>query len=411
MRLVLLVVAVLVLTGCGSMARGVTEAMMAEARRPVVGRCEVEGRSFVGVGGYQRPGVPLKVLMVHGVGDYRQGYSDALAAGIARELGFGTRSRTSKQLQLMGPLTAAGTTLPGPVQQPLGELKVNHYQRRDGATLEVHELLWNRLTSHEKSLLTFDSSADLGRQRASLNRDFKQLLNAHIADPLIYLGPTGGAIRQSVAQALCLLRQQRWSQLAEEGSWQCPVDAKPNAAAEDPLVIVSHSLGSRIVIDALAEISGRAAADDSRLWRDQVVPVYMLSNQLQLLQLGRKAPAVVERRGQFCGPDATTPAERQLARLEIVAISDPNDLLSYSVPQPFIDRFIDSRLCPQLTNVSFTLTTPVELFGIGQLAMPMEAHKGYLDNPELITLLAHGLVASAGLNGMRPCRQLVLEEG
>lgn len=398
--------------GCAGIAQGVTTAVIDDSRRPVVGQCEVEGKAFLGIASYRQPAVPLKVLMVHGVGNYSRGYSDALAAGLANELGFHHRSRLSKQLQLAGPLRAVdGQQLPGPISEPLGELRITRFSDDLGQQMEVHELLWNPLSAPEKQLLIFDNSAAITRQRASLNRDFKQLINAHIADPLIYLGPTGAAIRRSVSQALCLLSDQRWEDLADEGQWQCqPQRSDYPRYPDDPLVVISHSMGSRIVVDALTEFSAaesaRPVADH---WRQRVVPLFMLSNQLQLLQLGRHAPEITEARDQYCGPQATAAGQRRLKRLDIVAVTDPNDLLSYPVPQPFIDQFIDSRLCPELTNVSFTVTNPVDLFGIGQFAMPMDAHKGYLDHPELIQLLAHGLVEAPGQVGLRPCHLLSLD--
>ena len=414
LRWLALAAALQLVSGCAGVARGVTEAVIEESRRTVAGYCAVEGKAFVGIGGYRQPAKPLKLLMVHGVGDYRSGYSDALARRLADELGFDQKSRLTKVLDLSIPRSALAhdEALPGPVHVPLGQLRVSRFSQQQGPeVMLVYELLWNPLSLAEKQLLLFDASSALNSQRASLNRDLKQLLNAHIADPLIYLGPTGNAIRSSVTQSLCTLADSRWDELPPSGRLECDPGglAFPRFGA-DPTVIISHSMGSRIVLDAVGDLASHVQGTHSAaLLRQRVLPVFMLSNQLQLLQLGRPSPPVVDERASYCGPLAPRAEERHLKRLEIVAVTDPNDLLSYPVPQAFVDDFIDSRLCAELTNVAFTVTNPVDLFGIGQLAMPMDAHKGYLDHAELTKLLAHGLAAAPGIRGLRSCSRLALE--
>ena len=59
------------------------------------------------------------------------------------------------------------------------------------------------------------------------------------------------------------------------------------------------------------------------------MPVYMLANQLPLLELGRKPAIVRGQIDQHCRPDGELHAQRILGKLPIYAFSDPNDILSY----------------------------------------------------------------------------------
>jgi hypothetical protein len=54
--------------------------------------------------------------------------------------------------------------------------------------------------------------------------------------------------------------------------------------------------------------------------------------------------------------------EKETAKLEevlaqIIAFSDPNDLMSYPVPDQFADRYIESRLCRSVTNVTINVAS------------------------------------------------------
>lgn len=72
-----------------------------------------------------------------------------------------------------------------------------------------------------------------------------------------------------------------------------------------------------------------------------------------------------------------------------MAFSDPNDILSYAVPQDFADKYIDSRICPQVTNVSVNVAPEISAFGVG-IVNPVTAHTAYDNSPKVIGLITRG---------------------
>ena len=72
----------------------------------------------------------------------------------------------------------------------------------------------------------------------------------------------------------------------------------------------------------------------------------MLSNQLPLLEAGREGQQVTGQIGAYCGPSPTKPG-RFFAKTEIIAFSDPNDLMSYPVPDKFADKYIEFAPVPE----------------------------------------------------------------
>jgi len=52
---------------------------------------------------------------------------------------------------------------------------------------------------------------------------------------------------------------------------------------------------------------------------------------------------------------------------------------------------MDSRLCPEITNVILNVAKVVNVLGIGELANPMKAHNGYHTDDQVIGLITKGL--------------------
>ena len=80
----------------------------------------------------------------------------------------------------------------------------------------------------------------------------------------------------------------------------------------------------------------------------------MLSNQLPMLQLGRKLPEVTGQWDAYCRADDEHYNSHVLSETSIITFSDRNDILSYAIPQGFVDQYIDPRLCAdtRLTLIS-----------------------------------------------------------
>ncbi len=74
----------------------------------------------------------------------------------------------------------------------------------------------------------------------------------------------------------------------------------------------------------------------------------------------------------------------------ICPFSDPNDLMSYPVPDQFADKYIESRLCPSVTNVTINVAAVNSFLGLGEVANPLGAHIGYGPDERVGALIANG---------------------
>jgi hypothetical protein len=163
---------------------------------------------------------------------------------------------------------------------------------------------------------------------------------------------------------------------------------------DDNYAFITHSLGSRITTDALQKIASMEdvrSSERAQLFKKKRFTVYMLSNQLPLLQLGWDTPAVSGKIEQICDDRSPRSRERMIEELLLVAFSDPNDLMSYTITTKYLDTNVDSRLCPTLTNVILNVAEVKNLFGTGTLANPLEAHTGYENDSRVIALIAQGI--------------------
>jgi hypothetical protein len=393
------------LAGCESFGRGVTQAVLegTGGQTEDTRNCEVEGRPFPGIEPFlaaqdklppfaeavgDRPEV--KVLYVHGIGTHAPGHGTALRQNLATTPGQDIRAPRPKRIVIEHPKFAG---------QELGELNITRLteadRRRD---LLFYELTWSPITQPDKDLLAFDKEQDYVLHRAAVNQAMRTFVNDIAPDPLAYAGRKRAPILTSVIQSICWMVSRSWSELPEltEGQW-CGPDLPDigSRVALDDFVLITHSLGSRATLDAMQAMTNlplteyprvRRIADD---FRDREVQVFMLSNQLPLLEAGREGQQVVGRMAEFCGPGATNPG-RFFEKTQIIAFSDPNDLMSYPVPDKFADQFIESRLCPSVTNVTINVASVNSLLGLGDVANPLSAHSGYGPDERVGALIARG---------------------
>ena len=64
--------------------------------------------------------------------------------------------------------------------------------------------------------------------------------------------------------------------------------------------------------------------------------------------------------------------------------------MSYPVPDQFADKYIESRLCPSVTNVMINVASVNSLLGLGDVANPLSAHQGYGPDERVGALIARG---------------------
>jgi hypothetical protein len=224
----------------------------------------------------------------------------------------------------------------------------------------------------------------------------KKFSNDTGPDPIIYLGESKEDILVSFGQAFCWMTKSDWAGLPDNVSEACSFNdgAVANNILNDHYAFVSHSLGSRITIDGMQRIAAlinNRNIEFRNALKLKEIPIYMLSNQLPMLQLGRKLPEVSNQSNRYCRPDGDKYNDRIVTKMPIFAFSDPNDLLSYAIPQGFTEKYLDSRLCIDTTNININVATIIDAFGLGRIANPLDAHVGYNKDDRVIAMVARGV--------------------
>jgi hypothetical protein len=393
-----------ILTGCAGISRGIAEAVLDSKNRKEDTRiCYIRGRPIEGIKTFldaqeavARQGTAkhhiLKVLMVHGIGSHQPGYSTRMAENLARALHLDRVQENYKQFRLSFPAFS---------ERDLGILRFSRYLNADTSREMIFaELTWDPIVEAEKQELAFDNSGEYSFRRTPLNNTLKKFINDTLPDVLMYKGTSGPLIQMSVAQTLCWLMTPSWETLPNGGVHYCNGSVPEHLAEiDDEYVFITHSLGSRVTVDALqwmTELATAAAKDDPvveatiRRLRDKRFTVFMLSNQLPLLQLGQPLPEVHGRIAEICGPGAPRSDERFFGETHLVAVSDPNDLFSYAIPPGFLDKYVDSRLCPTLTNVILNIAEVGNVLG-GEFANPLAAHTEYDNDARVLDIITGGI--------------------
>ncbi|MHA1566068.1 MAG: hypothetical protein ACTSX7_12215, partial [Alphaproteobacteria bacterium] len=337
----------------------------------------------------------VKVIYVHGIGTHRPGHSIDLMQNLTRSLALDVRSPRPKRIGLADPENP---------DESLGELNLfrftDQHHKRD---LVFYELTWSSITQSSKEAIAFDESDVYKARRASINQTLRKFINDVAPDPIAFAGNRGETILHAIGQSLCWAMSRTWSQLPESTTGQaCELDGDfGSRAATDDFVFITHSLGSRAIMDSLQRAVRKAEDSDvqdnrdaQRLkdaLRERELQLFMLSNQLPLLEAGQDPQEITGAEAEFCGPDAPRSRERFFKSLQMVAFSDPNDVMSYPIPETWVERYVDSRLCPTVTNITINITSVKSLFGLGTFANPLTAHTGYDEDERVGGLLAKGV--------------------
>ena len=399
-RLFILVCCIPLLNGCASLGKGMIQAVL-ENEKEDTRLCQIKGKPFQGIFPLVKDSTKTaKVLMVHGVGSHIPGYSTQLLEGLSDEMALNRISEITKNIVLTDPLDPT---------KKLGNLRITRSTNENGTEeLLFYELTWSKITDEQKEVLSYDNSCEYSFRRAAVNDILKKFINDTAPDPMIYLGASQEDILISFAQSFCWMVSKEWADLpASSTSGQVCNPAQLLSAVEimqkNHYVFISHSLGSRIVIDGLQRIArlfGDKQDERRKAWgladkfvqafKENHIPIFMLSNQLPLFQLGQKLPEVTGQRDAYCRADGEHYNSRFLSEIDIIAFSDPNDMLSYAIPPGFTNRYIDSRLCAKTTNININVAKVIDIFGV-EIANPVEAHNGYKTDERVIALIADGV--------------------
>jgi hypothetical protein len=377
------------LSGCTSLGKGMVEAFMEQQDAVDTRLCEIWGKAFDGLAPFlDNSRGKMKVLMVHGVGDHLPGYSTQFVEKLAKELDLPVMSAQKKNITLTSRIDSG---------KNLGNLSVVRLLSKDRAKeLMFYELTWSMITAKQKEVLAYDNSGEYSFRRAEINNLMKKFSNDTGPDPIIYLGESREDILVSFGQAFCWMIKGDWQNLPDGISQACSFndDSLAKNLAIDHYAFVSHSLGSRITIDGMqriAELIDKRDVDFRETLKHKKIPIYMMSNQLPMLQLGRKLPEVGNQKQSYCQPGGEKYEKRMLASTPIIAFSDPNDLLSYAIPNGFVEKYLDSRLCTDVTNININVAKIINAFSFGKVANPLEAHIGYDTDDRVVALIAKGV--------------------
>ncbi len=397
MRLFILVCCITLLNGCASLGKGMMEAVL-EQKTEDDRICKIIGQPFQGIFPLVKdPTSTTKVLMVHGVGTHEPGYSTQLLEGLAKKMKLNKISKIPRDIDLTKAFDAT---------KELGKLKITRVSNGDNSQeLLFYEMTWSAITHDLKQVLSYDSAEESSYRRATINNAFKEFLNDSAPDPMIYLGKSQEDILLAFSKAFCwMIAYEDWDDLPETSNQVClPSKLAIESMRNNHYVIISHSLGSRIAIDGLqriARLAGDKKSEIRKAWglleefkqafKEKHIPIFMLANQLPLLQLGRELPEVTGERDAYCHAEAEHYNSRLLSETNIIAFSDPNDILSYGIPPGFMLNNIDSRLCAYKTNITINVANIVDLMGVSY-ANPLEAHSGYKTDDRVLSLIVNGI--------------------
>ncbi len=314
-------------------------------------------------------GRPLDVILVHGMCTHDAAWANH---GIDRIAGV-----VSANLPEQAATAANGIQL------------VERTQQIAGTPVRFHALIWSPLTTPLKRQLDDDntgtptdcSAAGNGEckpQRAWLNGYVKdRLLNDCLSDAVIYEGASGHAIRDAMVESVSRI-----------------IESNPNG--DRTLAVVAESLGSKILFDALSSMleSRQPRTRELGLQASRRLGLlFMAGNQLPILGLAGQnierrpdsrtlaAPDALQRYLELRRRQTGLPRAEAIARLAVVAFTDPNDLLSY--------RLLPARYAAPDVAVADVLVSNARTW-LGLIENPVAAHLDYLENPEVARLIACG---------------------
>jgi hypothetical protein len=332
------------------------------------------GASFTGLDAIikqsESAALPIDVILVHGMCTKTDAWAHSTVDTVMAAIAPG---------YVPGPVTVN----PAPAADAIHI--VHRHEVVRGVPIRFSVLIWSPLVAGLKHQLDFDRTGtatdcavngDCRPTRARFNGVLKDgLLNDCLADALIYQGDSRETIRRKMIDAL---------------------DASFAGQGSGPLILITESLGSKITFDALnAMLGGKGAAAQVQVAREaaaRLVQVFMIANQLPILgladqiagdqQTARLMPAADPLQRFLALRQAfSRSAQRQFSELTLVALTDPNDLLSY--------RLLPSRYASEVVHVADVLVSNQPTY-LGVLENPASAHTTYFSNPDVGVVLACG---------------------
>ncbi len=342
----------------------------------------------------------VKVLLVHGIGhtvppkspgerdsDFEAeetSYSANLITAMRKELRLTTKNCSG---EVSAPVK---TTIPQDDSDNhpgnYGFLRQEEFRSENGACYSFYTLYWGTLSDPFKQYFLSYDWRDT-ESRAYYNDQLKgDLIDRSISDAVLFSGKFKNHLDYTVKQAVCLIETGRGCEF--HGSYTNP---------NEKVFVISHSLGSRLVFDAVDSIEQSPGN-----FIDCLEGVFMLANQLPLLAISDQIDSLPEPSDDSPSTEMpTAPGLTSLRNLvarrsgkkpplQLIAFSDPNDLLSYTIP-PKWRQLLGVAGSPEEEKVSFlNVLVQNHAINIGVLVNPLQAHLGYWDNRFVWNIIAHG---------------------
>lgn len=336
----------------------------------------------------------IRILFIHGMGVHYGCDPDALLVHLTKAL------RVMQQAPAAIAKSCPHFLLPKPILIPAPNAQETGFLYRfdlAGADRQVTfmYLRWSKLTDKLKETLDEPDRP----QGALLHTWAKKFEQENLADVVLYGGQYRDVLRPVVERALCLF---------VEGT---PDQANPRSCtggeANIPTAIITHSLGGYMLMDAMSDIYHPSASERVPDERSAAVKVghyldliFMLANQLKMLDLSTRTSEeqpfeiTTRFRATWNAVHSTRRrTEREVSSRQVLAISDPNDILSWEVTTSEFQ-------VPEITVANIYLGTTGEIFGLstvpiwGLAASPFSAHTNYLLDDDVMDIIACGMTGS-----------------
>lgn len=363
----------LALTGCAQPYETPYEEELAPR-----GSLEPSQRPFKGISSLLAAAHPGRVLWTHGMCAHDFDW-------VKRRIGLVNKA-----------LGSAGMPLPPP--QPFDKAyTVNWRFHTARGDLDAAFLVWSPLVQSYRDSVTYANFDAGALDHASLNDKFKYLLNQCLVDAVVYSGKNGDPVRVAMIDAVCAALG------GQSNAGDC--NFVPGANIEN-VAFVTESLGSKMLFDAIRKIwndqCGSAARADLAERVRRISTIYMAANQVPLLDQGspippaHACPGAATTRSLVLEPSSTraffeiVSRSRQettdtnmdaLPSLDLIAFTDPNDILSYRLGA-------STPTVGGLNLINVIVSNDWTFFGA--LERPDNAHCGYVDNPNVIRLMVEG---------------------
>jgi hypothetical protein len=260
--------------------------------------------------------------------------------------------------------------------------------------LKFYEVTWSPTTTLIKSnQFLKDSEMDKSGNRLPFNQNVKKVMDKGFGDAALYLNPAYRTkMQEPILQTITIVDQEATN-------------------ADDQIVFVTHSLGSKMTLDTMIENSNNPAVQSLE---GKTTDIIMLANQLPLLDLGTETNELAWAAGKGESQTSSTlfkflkAAGEQMRfrnrtiangdEVRVVAATDPNDALSFPLEEGTTNV--------SGVQISFSNIYKYNDCGIFDvfftwppfLEYPVTAHIGYLENRKLIEKLVEGFPKKGGNN-------------